>query len=94
MKLVRWLGLLAQNYTRCFVIFMTGQTVFFVGLAFFYMSAQHHATEPLLSEVVALVGLILIAIGVVVAAIGYLSLTYGRWYHFFRKKPKKDAESD
>jgi len=94
MKLVRWLGLLAQNYTRCFMIFMTGQSVFFVGLALFYMSAQHHASQPLLAEVIAFIGLILIIVGVIIAAVGYLSLTYGRWYHFFRKKPKSaDQES-
>ena len=90
MRLVRWLGLLAQNYTRCFVIFMIGQSVFFVGLAFFYMSAQHHAAQPLISEIVAFVGLIMIVVGIIIAAIGYLSLTYGRWYHFFKKKPKQE----
>jgi len=94
MKLVRWLGLLAQNYARCFVIFMTGQSVFFVGLTFFYMSAQHHTAQPLLAEIIAFLGLLMIIIGIIVAAIGYLSLTYGRWYHFFKKKPKEAVDPE
>lgn len=89
MKVVRWLGMLAQDYKRCFMILMTGQCVFFVGIALFYMSAKHHDAQPLLSEIVAFFGLILIVIGVIIALIGYLSFTYGRWYHFFRRNPLK-----
>ena len=94
MKVVRWLGLLAQDYKRCFMILMTGQCVFFVGIALFYMSAKHYDEQPLLSELVAFFGIILIAIGVVVALVGYLSLTYGRWYQFFRRQPgsRKDMK--
>ena len=89
MKIVRWLGMLAQDYKRCFMIFMTGQSVFFVGIAFFYLSAKHYDAQPLLSELVAFLGMLLICIGILVALIGYLSLTYGRWYHFFRRRPAK-----
>ncbi|MFT6327254.1 MAG: O-antigen/teichoic acid export membrane protein [Crocinitomicaceae bacterium] len=95
MKVVRWLGTLAQDYKRCFMVLMTGQCIFFVGIALFYMSAKHYDAQPLLSELVAFFGMLLIVIGVVVALIGYLSLTYGRWYHFFRRRPngkKKTAE--
>lgn len=90
MKIVRWLGALAQDYKRCFMILMTGQCIFFVGIALFYMSAKHHDAQPLLAELVAFFGLILIVIGVAVALVGYLSLTYGRWYHFFRRNPLKN----
>lgn len=89
MKIVHWLGTLAQDYKRCFMILMTGQCIFFVGIALFYMSAKHHDAQPLLAEIVAFFGLILIVIGVAVALVGYLSLTYGRWYHFFRRRPVK-----
>ena len=81
--------MLAQDYKRCFMIFMTGQSVFFVGIAFFYLSAKHYDAQPLLSELVAFLGMLLICIGILVALIGYLSLTYGRWYHFFRRRPAK-----
>jgi hypothetical protein len=87
MKVVRWLGLLAQDYKRCFMILMTGQCIFFVGIALFYISAKHYDAQPLLSELVAFFGIILIFIGVAVALVGYLSLTYGRWYHFFKRRP-------
>ena len=93
MKIVRWLGMLAQDYKRCFMIFMIGQMVFFVGIAFFYMSAKHYDSQPLLAELIAFLGVLLIVIGVLVALIGYLSLTYGRWYHFFRRRPKS-TEAD
>mgnify|MGYP003385968463 FL=1 len=89
MKIVHWLGALAQDYKRCFMILMTGQCIFFVGIALFYMSAKHHDAQPLLAEIVAFFGLVLIVIGVAVALVGYLSLTYGRWYHFFRRRPVK-----
>jgi len=94
MKIVRWLGMLAQDYKRCFMIFMIGQMVFFVGIAFFYLSAKHYDSQPLLAELVAFLGIVLIAIGVLVALIGYLSLTYGRWYHFFRRKPSSPKAAD
>lgn len=89
MKIVRWLGLLAQDYKRCFMIFMIGQTVFFVGITLFYLSAKHYERQPLLSELVAFLGILLIATGIVIALVGYLSLTYGRWYHFFKRRPTK-----
>jgi hypothetical protein len=85
MKIVHWLGMLAQDYKRCFMILMTGQCIFFVGIALFYMSAKHYDAQPLLSELVAFFGILLIAAGCAVALVGYLSLTYGRWYHFFRR---------
>ena len=95
MKVVRWLGTLAQDYKRCFMILMIGQCIFFVGIALFYMSAKHYDAQPLLSELVAFFGMLLIVIGVGMALVGYLSFTYGRWYHFFRRSPnakKKTAE--
>lgn len=92
MFIVRWLGNLAQNYVRCFTILSIGLMVFFMGLALFYLSAQHYDAQPLLAEVITLVALILLAIGFVVAMIGYLSLTYYRWYIFFRKPAKKPSQ--
>ena len=56
---------------------------------FFYLSAKHYDAQPLLSELVAFLGILLICIGILVALIGYLSLTYCRWYHFFRRRPAK-----
>ncbi|MFT7110114.1 MAG: hypothetical protein ACI843_001782 [Psychrobacter glaciei] len=94
MKAVRWLGMLAQDYKRCFMILMTGQCIFFVGIALFYMSAKHYDAQPLLSELVAFFGIILIVIGIAVALVGYLSFTYGRWYHFFRRRPGTKKAKD
>ncbi len=44
------------------------------------------ALNPLLAELMVLVGLFLVGVGIVVAAIGYFSLMYYRWYRFFKKK--------
>lgn len=86
MFIVRWLGNLAQNYHRCFLIFATGLIIFMVGVALFYLSAKHYDAQPLLAELLTLVSLLLFVIGIVTAMIGYLSLTYYRWYHFFKKR--------
>jgi len=86
MKFVRWLGGLAQDYQRCFFIFMLGLSVFFIGLAAFYLSAQYYQQSHLLAELLALASLLIMAVGAAIAVVGYLSLTYYRWYHFFRKK--------
>lgn len=93
-KAVIWIGRLAQNYQRAFSIFMVGQVVFFVGLALFYLSAEKYNTAPLLAEWMVLLALILLASGVVVALVGYLAITYGRWYHFFKSRPKQDEAVD
>ena len=91
MFIVRWLGNLAQNYQRCFAIFGAGLGLFMIGLALFYLSAKHYDAQPLLAELLTLVALVLLAIGSIIALIGYLSLTYYRWFHFFKKrKPKND----
>ena len=90
MYFVRWIGNIAQNYQRSFAILMIGQVIFFVGLALFYLSAGQQTTKPLLAEFLVLLSIIILGIGVLVALVGYLALTYGRWYHFFRK-PKKNT---
>lgn len=91
MFFVRWIGNIAQSYQRSFAILMVGQSIFFVGLALFYLSAGQQVTKPLLAEFLVLLSIIIISIGVVVALVGYLALTYGRWYHFFRKTKKNTA---
>jgi len=94
MKIVIWLGTLAQNYQRCFAIFGAGLMIFMLGLALFYLSAKHYDTQPLLAELLTLVALLLFVIGSAVALVGYLSLTYYRWYHFFKKRPTQATEQN
>lgn len=94
MFFVRWIGNIAQNYQRSFGILMIGQVIFFVGLALFYLSADRFSGQPLLAEFMVLLAIILVAIGIAVALVGYLALTYGRWYHFFRKPIKKKTSTD
>jgi len=94
MFVVRWLGNLAQNYQRCFAIFGAGLMLFMMGLALFYLSAKHYDAQPLLAELLTLVSLLLFAIGSAVALVGYLSLTYYRWYHFFKKRPTQANKQD
>lgn len=96
MFIVRWLGNLAQNYQRCFAIFASGLGLFMIGLALFYLSAKHYDTQPLLAELLTLIAILLFVIGSAVALVGYLSLTYYRWYHFFKKRSitKTESESD
>lgn len=101
MKIVIWLGNLAQNYQRCFAIFGAGLGLFMIGLALFYLSAKHYDAQPLLAELLTLVALALFAVGIITALVGYLSLTYYRWYHFFKKRsittlntePESDPDS-
>lgn len=85
MKVVRWLGELAQDYQRCFFILMLGLSVFFIGLAVFYLSAQYYQQSHLLAELMTLISLLVMAVGVGIAVVGYLSLAYYRWHQFFRK---------
>jgi len=99
MFLVRWIGNIAQSYQRSFAILMVGQSIFFVGLALFYLSAEQQMGKPLLAEFLVLLSIIIISVGIAVALVGYLALTYGRWYHFFRKTKKnvaftKDEDND
>jgi len=99
MFLVRWIGNIAQSYQRSFAILMVGQSIFFVGLALFYLSAEQQMGKPLLAEFLVLLSIIIITVGIAVALVGYLALTYGRWYHFFRKTKKnvaftKDEDND
>lgn len=91
MFFVRWIGNIAQSYQRSFSILMVGQSIFFVGLALFYLSAEQQVIKPLLAEFLVLLSIIIVSIGVLVALVGYLALTYGRWYHFFRKTKKNTA---
>lgn len=86
MFIVRWLGNLAQNYQRCFAIFGTGLTIFMIGIGLFYLSAKHYDAQPLLAELLSLIAILLFAIGIGTALVGYLSLTYYRWYIFFKKR--------
>lgn len=94
MFIVRWLGNLAQNYQRCFAIFGAGLAVFMMGIALFYLSAKHYDAQPLLAEVLTLLAVLLFAIGIATALVGYLSLTYYRWYHFFKKRKPSQIEND
>ena len=99
MFFVRWIGNIAQSYQRSFAILMVGQSIFFVGLALFYLSAEQQMGKPLLAEFLVLLSIIIISVGIAVALVGYLALTYGRWYHFFRKTKKnvaftKDEDND
>ena len=59
MKFVRWLGGLAQDYQRCFFIFMLGLFVFFIGLAAFYLSAKYYQQRHLLAELLAVASLLI-----------------------------------
>jgi len=93
-KAVIWIGRIAQNYQRALAIFMVGQVVFFVGLALFYLSADRYDSTPLVAELMVLIALILLACGAGIALIGYLAITYGRWYHFFKNSPKKGNTTD
>ncbi|GAA6134439.1 hypothetical protein NBRC116188_12280 [Oceaniserpentilla sp. 4NH20-0058] len=94
MKIVIRLGNLAQNYQRCFAIFGAGLGLFMIGLTLFYLSAKHYDAQPLLAELLTLVALALFALGVITALVGYLSLTYYRWYHFFKKRSNTKLESE
>ena len=61
-------------------------SLFFITLSAFYLSAQYYQQSHLLAELLALASLLIMVVGAAIAVIGYLSLTYYRWYHFFRKK--------
>jgi len=86
MFIVRWLKRLTQDYQRSFFVFMLGLSIFFIGLAPFYMSVKHIALNPLLAEIMVLIGLFLLGTGAVLAAIGYLCLMVYRLQRFTKKK--------
>ena len=94
MFIVRWLGNLAQDYQRCFAIFGAGLAVFMIGIGLFYLSAKHYDAQPLLAELLTLIAILFFAIGIITALIGYLSLTYYRWYIFFKKKKTSQREQN
>ena len=88
MFLIRYIKYLAQDYQRCFMLLMIGWSVFFVGLALFYMSADYQLQHELLGELLTLLSLFFLGIGVAVAALGYISLLYFRWSALSRRNKK------
>ncbi len=88
MFLIRYIKYLAQDYQRCFMLLMIGWSVFFVGLALFYMSADYQLQHELLGELLTLLSLALLGTGVAVAALGYISLLYFRWSALSRRNKK------
>lgn len=73
-KLRRWLHKRAENPQQNLALLGIGFATFFVGVVVLG-SAEYAMSSSLLQELVALIGLIIIALGLILAATGYLSLS-------------------
>lgn len=86
MTIRQWLHHRARNPRQNFTLLLVGFALFTLGFVL-VVSAQHAlSSSGLLSELVALAGLIVIGAGIIIAAIGYLSLSLLRIISFLDNK--------
>ena len=76
-----WLLAQADHQRRNLTLVLTGTSVVFMGLALVYY-AEHRLTVSLQQELTALIGLLFIAGGGILAALGYLALSLLRIFKF------------
>lgn len=85
MSLRQWLHHRARQPRQNFTLLLIGFALFTLGFVL-VVSAQHAFPPGLLSELVALCGLIVIGVGIIIAATGYLSLSLLRIISFLDNK--------
>lgn len=79
--LKRWLKYRADNPRQNLVIFGIGFVAFFVGVLILG-AAEFALKSSVAQEILALIGLIIIVAGIILAAVGYLSLSVLRIIRF------------
>ena len=83
-KLVQWLQKRADNPQQNLLLLGIGFVVFFAGILLLGI-AEYALKSSLAQEILALLGLIIIGVGIILAAIGYLSLSVLRVLRFMMK---------
>ncbi|MFY0676340.1 MAG: hypothetical protein K6L74_03165 [Neptuniibacter sp.] len=83
-KLSLWLKKRAENPQQNLLLLGIGFVVFFAGILLLGI-AEYALKSSLAQEVLALLGLIIIGVGIILAAIGYLSLSVLRVLRFMMK---------
>lgn len=83
-KLSLWLKNRAENPQQNLLLLGIGFVVFFAGILLLGI-AEYALKSSLAQEVLALLGLIIIGVGIILAAIGYLSLSVLRVLRFMMK---------
>ena len=83
-KLSLWLKRRAENPQQNLLLLGIGFVVFFAGILLLGI-AEYALKSSLAQEVLALLGLIIIGVGIILAAIGYLSLSVLRVLRFMMK---------
>lgn len=83
LKLKQWLLQRGSMHKQNLIIFMAGAGIFFFGmLLIFLMNSQSASVQQ---EITVIVGLILVVIGGIIAAFGYLCLSFLRVYLWLQK---------
>lgn len=77
-----WLIARADNHQQNLKILIAGFALFAIG-AGGVVSSNHLMTSSLLAELVALISLILIGVGIILALFGYICLSVLRLFRFF-----------
>ncbi|KEA64729.1 hypothetical protein ADIMK_1182 [Marinobacterium lacunae] len=85
MRIRQWLHARADNPRQNFTFLLTGFSLFALGLAL-VGAGQYLFAPGIDGELVALAGLILIGGGIILAAVGYLSLSVLRIFSILDKK--------
>lgn len=73
------------SLVRVFYVFRGGLIYFFVGLMTIYLAGQS-MVPSLEQDLVVLLGLLLMAVGFVIAMMAHMRLIIGRFVQFFSKK--------
>lgn len=76
---------LGKNPTLALIKLIQGGLIFFFG-ALMLMVADRVIADSLIREIIALAGSIIAACGLLLALIGYLSMSVFRIYHMIKKK--------
>ncbi len=83
LKLKQWLLQRGSMHKQNLIIFLAGAGLFFLGmLLIFLMNAQ---TPSIQQEATVIVALILVVIGALIAAFGYICLSFLRFYLWLQK---------
>ncbi|MGH1462968.1 MAG: hypothetical protein ACRBB6_13140 [Neptuniibacter sp.] len=83
-KLSRWLRNRADNPQKNLLLLGIGFVIFFAGLLLLGVT-EYLLKSSLSQEILALVGLIIMGVGIILAATGYLSLSVLRVLRFMLK---------
>ncbi len=82
-KLLAWLGKRGENHKNNLQLVITGAGIFFVGAGILVWT-EKSMPSSVKQELIALVALVICALGCLTALVGYLGLSIFRLIRFFR----------